>query len=312
MKKTVFVLLVLMLAGPVMAENVVITVVDEGNDIAAIKYTSDVNVRAFALDVNVTGASVVDVNQYFEGDCNATKKGFGIFLDTISGIDINDAGVVQVWGSPVANANSPGATGTGIGKSRVILGMGALYEKGNQPALSGTICKFRVDGACTVCVTEEEEFRAGVVLEDGNGTTPNLTGACGVGISQEDCYVGEADEDEWIAVGRPKCWCYPRQCHGDADGYQVAASKTTPAHWVGDPDLNVLATAWKKPLNEVKDVNDAQGFYLACADFDHTEVAASKTTPAHRVGDPDLNILSSYWKANPEAPADCDPGSETP
>lgn len=313
MKKTIFALLVFMLAGPVMAANVVITIVEDGNGIASINYTSDVNVRAFALDVNVTGANVVDVNNYFEGDCNATNKGFGIFLDQINGIEVNDAGVVQQWGSPVADACAPGPAGHGIGKRRVVLGMGALYEDGNEPNHSGTLCKFRVDGSCTVSIHAEGTFRGGVVLEDGNGTDPNLTGATNVPLLA--CYAGMADYDEWVAVGSPECWCYLRQCHGDADGYQEPGGKTFPAHWVGNPDLDVLISAWKKGIAEVKDqvYSGSHGdVYLACADFDHTEHPGGKTFPEHRVGNPDLDILIWYWKETHVPDPNCQPGNESP
>jgi len=289
MKKTIFAVLVLILAGPVMAANVVITVVDDGNGMASINYTSDVNVRAFALNVEVTaGVNIVDVNQYFEGDCNATSKGFGIFLDQINGIDINDAGVVQEWGSPVADACSPGATGSGFGTNKVVLGMGALYEDGHQPAFSGTLCKFRVEGMCTVSVTEEETYRGGVVLEDGNGTDPDLTGATNIPLFE--CY-GKADYAQWVKAGRPACWCNEFQCKGDADGLFEGKDTYGKRQWVVLADLNILTAGWQQydgPNGEV-------GSWI-CADFDHLFEGKDANTKRQWVVLADLNILSGGWQ----------------
>jgi hypothetical protein len=321
MKKSIFVLLVLMIAGQVMAENVVITVVDDGNGIASLNYTSDVNVRAFALLVDVNGASanINDVNQYFEGDCNATKKGFGIFMDTINGIDINDAGVVQDWGSPIADSCSPGAAGTGIGTDKVVLGMGALYEDGNQPSLSGTLCKIQVTANCTICVFEEETYRGGVVLEDGNGTDANLTGACGVSITVvPDCYVGQADYSEYEAAGKPECWCYLRQCHGDADGLKQGSAKTGYTY-VDTDDLDIMSAGWQKkepPKGSGILGLTVNGVPVACADFAHNKQGSAKTGYT-RVDTDDLDLMSAYWqeKEPPKGsgtPADCSPGNRTP
>jgi hypothetical protein len=136
----------------------------------------------------------------------------------------------------------------------------------------------------------------------------------------EECFPDcHPDYPAWVAVGKPECWCYPRQCHGDADGYQEPAGKggVPPAHWVGDPDIGVLSAAWKKGINDVKDQTYSGAHctvYLACADFDHTEEPAGKggVPPAHRVGDPDIGILSTYWKENVVPNPDCPPGNETP
>jgi hypothetical protein len=187
MKRLIFAMLVLMLAGSAMAANVTITLTPhaDNNGWASINYTADANVRAFALVIEATGANIVDVNHYFEGECDASNKGYGIFLDRINGIDINDAGGVDDWGSPVADVCSPGAAGTGIGTNKVIIGMGALYEDGNQPPLSGKLCDIKISSTyharcATVDVSDEDTYRGGVVLEDGNSVDPNVAGATDV------------------------------------------------------------------------------------------------------------------------------------
>jgi len=88
------------------------------------------------------------------------------------------------------------------------------------------------------------------------------------------------DYFQWLDVGKPDCWCYPRQCHGDADGLPYGKNN----YWVAIPDLTILKNAWNKPLgllvgNEI------------CADFDHLPYGKNN----YRVAIPDLTILKANW-----------------
>lgn len=99
------------------------------------------------------------------------------------------------------------------------------------------------------------------------------------------------DYDEWVAVGKPECWCYPRQCHGDADG----VSQGKQSYWAATCDLEVLKAAWNKPLPEVDDetitTSCGDEVTLICADFDH--LACGKIP--YRVCPEDLAILKEHW-----------------
>jgi hypothetical protein len=53
---------------------------------------------------------------------------------------------------------------------------------------------------------------------------------------------GHPDFAEWLAVGMPDCWCYPRQCHGDSDGLMGGSAKTC-FYAVGPGDLKILVVA---------------------------------------------------------------------
>ncbi|UCG59578.1 MAG: right-handed parallel beta-helix repeat-containing protein, partial [Phycisphaerales bacterium] len=115
------------------------------------------------------------------------------------------------------------------------------------------------------------------------------------------------DHAEWVAVGRPDCWCYPRQCHGDADGQKAGSSKTGYYH-VGPTDLNVLLSAWlvKEPPYGLGIASVPDGI---CADFAHDEGGSTKTG-RYRVGPSDLNIMIANWLIKepphgPDVPADC-------
>jgi hypothetical protein len=114
-----------------------------------------------------------------------------------------------------------------------------------------------------------------------------------VKLNHRSCFPsGHPDYDEWVAVGSPSCWCYPRQCHGDADGIKHGGGKV-PYHYVGMPDLDILADAWK--VAEPKSGGPGLTGNQICADFDHTVHGGGKVD-YHRVGTPDLDILATYWK----------------
>jgi hypothetical protein len=113
---------------------------------------------------------------------------------------------------------------------------------------------------------------------------------------QSGICVDYSDYDEWVEVGEPICWCYRRQCHGDADG----KSQGRPRYWVATNDLDILIAAWNKPFVEIYG-QTVNGVPLICADFDHEGQGAED----YRVSTNDLNILIANWnKANAPA-ADC-------
>jgi len=98
------------------------------------------------------------------------------------------------------------------------------------------------------------------------------------------------DYDEWVYVGRPDCWCYPRQCHGDADGQYEGKDK----YWVSTNDLDILLAAWNKPLEQLSG-NEI------CADFDH----AAQGKQNYRVSTNDLDILVANWQIPDGPDPDC-------
>jgi hypothetical protein len=100
--------------------------------------------------------------------------------------------------------------------------------------------------------------------------------------------------DDWVLVGEPVCWCYHRQCHGDADCKFQGKDK----YWVSTNDLDVLIAAWNKRFVEI-DGKEVNGIPLICADFDHLPQGKKK----YRVSINDLDILIANWnKANKPDP----------
>jgi hypothetical protein len=115
-----------------------------------------------------------------------------------------------------------------------------------------------------------------------------------LGLRREpDCFPSACSgHSDWIALGRPECWCNPRQCHGDVDGL-VGGSAKAGYYRVGPADLNVLISAWmvKEPPLGPGIASIPNGI---CADFAHDRGGSTKAG-LYRVGPSDLNILIANW-----------------
>lgn len=288
MRKTLLVIAALFTTAQVFAATATLEVNDIGDGWASIRYSAiDANVSAFGLRVTAdSGAIFTDINDYNVGECTASVQGYGIFPGTI---DINEDGTVDDNGLPYAPNTAPGANDTGLNTNALVLEMGALYVEGNEPDASGTLIKVKVDGDCNVCV-EGESIRGNVVLTDGTSVDP--CASC-VSVSVA-CYTGP-DYDEWVTVGKPDSWCYPRQCHGDADGEAEQVGKTT--YWVSHDDLIILIEGYTKEYGGNPDVDT----WIA-ADFDHAAEAVGKTS--YRVSHNDLLVLVEYYTQE-VVPTDC-------
>jgi hypothetical protein len=206
MKRSMFIMMALLLATPAMGA-VTITCTQEsvaqGSAVVRIDYNvTGTKVRAFALDVSIDANCAVITN--VTGYTGGTGDKYGIFPGTIDLSDLNNPPANIVWGTPVAPSDDPGAEGTGIGTSRVILEMGSLYDPNlSGPPNNGTLCKLNLGVAgsagaeCHVSIAVETA-RGGVVLEDGTS----------VGITSAGCDVGIP----------PDCWFWSGQCQGDTVG----------------------------------------------------------------------------------------------
>jgi subtilisin family serine protease len=120
---------------------------------------------------------------------------------------------------------------------------------------------------------------------------------------EQECFpILHPDFSEWLFVGKPDCWCEPRQCHGDADDRYQGKQH----YWVCTWDLDVLIAAWSKPFEEIEGETIPVGIPpkevgLICADFKHDAQGKNK----YRVSNNDLDILVANWSI-PDGPApDC-------
>jgi hypothetical protein len=298
-KRAVFaVLAVLIAAAPVWAQ-VNITVA-QGGDIneVIISYdaTGEVNlVRAFALDIRLDNdANIVEVI--------GLSADYYIYPGTIQ---IDAFGNVIDYGTALAEySDLPSGTLPGLDSNGITIGMASLYSpvgpgSPNAPAQFGDLVSLKVskETCLTISANVARTGGSGVVMENPDEIVqvnfPGLfcfgpqpcTGCCG-------CYEGMADCDVWELVGSPACWCYPRQCHGDADDLMGGSSKTG-FYAVGPTDLNILIAGWlvKEPGFGPGIASIPNGI---CADFAHDQGGSAKTG-FYRVGPTDLNILIANW-----------------
>jgi hypothetical protein len=297
MKNFILPLAVALIATPAWA-TVAITVVDEGDGIAAINYavSGEPNkVRAFALDITVDAGVIEEISDYMKGE----GAFFGIFPASFRDYITVDAttGEVTTWDvneyTPLADPNDPGAE-DGLGTAGVTIELGALYyptgdSSPNAPPDSGTLCKLKVSETCNMCVAENAT-RGGIVLTDPSvAPTVDLSGACPVAVTvgQGECFPNSySTYNDWVAMGSPACWCAAPvgsgyQCDGDVDG----ATETFFKYRIYGNDLGAIVDNWKKKINDPT--------LDPCADVDHK----SETFFKYRVYGNDLGIVVGNWKA---------------
>jgi hypothetical protein len=306
----------LLFATPALAAVRIVTT-PEG-EAAAITYETDgEKVRAFALDITVDKGAIEAISEFVRGESTAANPGYGIFPANFGRyITVDpDTGEVATWDvndyTPVADPCDPGALG-GLGTGGITIEMGALYyptddASPNAPPNSGLLFKLTLSEPANLSVALNE-IRGGVVLTDPEvAADVDLSQATdvAVGVSGDLLPPSHPDYDEWVAVGKPDCWAYPRQCHGDADGMREGSSKSG-YHYVGQQDLNVLLRAWH--VREDIGPGIASIENGICADFAR-DLGGSEKSGYYRVGNSDLNILIENWMVKETAdsgiPGDC-------
>jgi hypothetical protein len=307
-----------MMASPAMA-HIVITI-DNSVYPALVKYDrtdEDVaRVRAFALDIKTDDTA--DIN-----DVNDVSTKYWVHP---GGINIV-GGEVEQYGNAVADPCVYDGTEGGIDTNGVTIEMASLFiGESNAPPNQGVLCTLTVTSPCLVSITENT-IRGGVVLEDTNSASGDsvldLSGATNILVGpivvDPPCYEGQPDEDQWTMAGEPNCWCYPRQCYGDADGADQGSGIAGYAY-VSTDDLDILIAAWmiKDPTKGggLIGLPPVHGHELACADFDHLRQGSGIAGYA-RVSTDDLDILIAQWMIKEPTkglgiPSDCLPGTETP
>lgn len=281
MKKLIFVLTMLLLAVPAMAQQPVIWAecdVNDGNGVVTIYY--DVNdaceIRAFALNISVNDA-VID-------DAWGESDDYWVYPGTY-----NDD-----W-SVVAPSGDPGAE-EGLGSGSITSEQGSLYAQGeNEPCDVGELLTLIVNGDPGALVTvslAENDTRGGVVKKatPGEDVTPKFIGcsyqtpcfkegmvdACGQTITAEQVA-------RWVDLGEPCCWCYDCHCKGDVDGNCV----------VEPDDVTEAAQGW---------LVYADGY---CSDTDYNGVI--EPDDITNIADGWINDCPSPCVLVPPEPDGCDP-----
>lgn len=311
MRKLAMILVVFMLtpdAWPVIE----IIAQDEGNGVVSIKYETDgEKVRAFALDVTVSNGTIDAIFDYHVGESTAANPGYGVFPGSFGRYITVDphTGEVVSWDvnqyTPVADPYSVAALG-GLGTNGITIEMAALYyppgdDSPNAPPNSGTLCKIRVSETCRGVICENAT-RGGVVLTDPT-IVPTVDGTRAQWPAPpppipHDCFpTNNSAFSDWVAVGKPECWCPPPrgsgyQCDGDADG-KTSGFPFSYRVFIGD--LALIAENWRKKIDDPT--------LNPCADIDHKD---SGFPFKYRVFTNDLAILVRNWKkTDAELTGDC-------
>jgi len=101
--------------------------------------------------------------------------------------------------------------------------------------------------------------------------------------------------NDWVALGKPMCWCAPPygsgyQCDGDADG----KTETVFKYRIYGGDLNLIVQNWKRTIEDP--------LLNPCADIDHK----AETVFKYRVYSKDLSIIVANWKkTDDKLPGNC-------
>jgi hypothetical protein len=307
MKKLSLALAALLLsATPALAA--VRIIIEPSGTTATIKYATDgEKVRAFALDITVEKGVIQGISDFVRGESTKEKPGYGIFPANFARYISVDPGTGEVakWDiddyTPVADPCDPGALG-GLGTNGITIEMGALYyptddSSPNAPLNQGTLFKLTLSEAAKLTV-KLNQARGGVVLTNPDQLPVVKLPEASIAVAGGTAALASShpDYEEWVAVGKPACWTYPRQCHGDADGLKESNAKGG-SSYVGMNDLKILTDAWMKP--------GTLGGNGICADFAHDR-GGDAANGFYRVGPTDLNILVYHWmKPDAEVPADC-------
>jgi hypothetical protein len=97
----------------------------------------------------------------------------------------------------------------------------------------------------------------------------------------------------WVLHGRPKCWCYAKQCRGDINGTIEGP------FWVGNADKTLFMTYYNLFPDPAPDPPITLPAAGACADLNHAKEGL------FWVGNTDKGIFVTYWNIMMPVPPDC-------
>lgn len=304
MKKLAILVLVAMAVPAIAAVN--FSAVDAGDGKVAISYESDPATdlpRGVALRISLSDGATVALDP-----APVVAAAFNTYIDWAYS---NAAGYDLGMGHPLALVDGPGALTAPA--SVFSLSMGVLDPSGNQgagPVLANPLAVLQlVKGTAdyTDVTISADTLRgpdSGVV---GSVLSSNLPLAAVRVNFQVECVKATAPiYAAWVAFGKPDCWCYARNCRGDADG-KSQGSAILGFSYVFSNDLNVVIAGWnvKEPPKGPGILSITNGI---CGDFARDQQGSAILGYA-RVFSNDLNILIANWniKEAPKGPgiADC-------
>ncbi len=292
MRKVLPILLAIALVMPALAD-VAVTVSDAGDGVAQLNLaiSGDAVVRGLALKVTITGAElaaiadVTDVMPEFNAYIDYYYSHTG-FLGTLA----DETALPGPGAHALANPDAAGEL-TVLPANTFSISLGALDNSGNQGGViaGGVLAKIKlsnISGSAQVCV-EADALRGGIV-GDNLGTID--ADACGtIAFQPTECVNSAAPfYADWVAFGKPACWCYAANCKGDANGTREGTSFAGYKK-VYTQDLAILLAAFGV-LEPPKGPGIATIPNGICADFSRTREGTS-FAGYKRVYTQDLAIL---------------------
>jgi len=258
---------------------------DTNEVIVSFDATSETNlVRAFALDIQLDNdANIVSVV--------GLSADYWVYPGTIQ---IDAQGNVIDFGTALADySDLPSGTLAGLDSNGITIEMASLYApvgpgSPNAPAKSGDLISFRVsnDTCLTIGANVARAGATGVVMEDPNHvvTVNYPLHMCIFGPPPPDCLPFSAPEySDWVAWGKPECWCFCKQCYGDINGSSFFGKPVTLS------DLIIFKSAFNISDAELALVENG-----ICADLNHASFFGKRVTLS------DLNTFKLYFNL-PEA-----------
>jgi len=295
--KRMMAILVLVVAVPAMAV-VNFTATDAGSQKLTIAYTTtDGDLpRGVAIRISLSDGAMLDFAAPVVVDA-----AFNTFIDWAYSNPLN----YQVGnGNPLALATAAGALTADAADFSI--SMGVLDQTGKQLAgpASATLITIQLkgiaDGGQTTVTCTGDTLRGPASGVVGSVLTSNLPQTVVVKgkVVPTDCVKTTASfYNDWVAFGKPNCWCYERQCNGDIDG------KKFPNSAAGKPvttaDLTIFKAAFNLTTADLALV--ANGI---CADLNHAKFP--NTATGKRVTTADLTTFKLYFNVAMASVPSCD------
>ena len=294
MKKILASLLVLALCAPLYAGEVTLSSVDNEDGTATImmEVISGEPV-GIALDV-LTNTGTID-------DAFMVDSFFDIFIDAAYDMEVDVPGsyTYGAGAGPIAKVGDPGedtvATNPFCISAGGLGGEEAPLTPGPQPTETVELIQLDSDGGATATITANAIRGGAVVFKDGSVATVNgLPLEVTITNGPGECVKSTAPfYDAWKnTFSSPDCWCYARNCRGDADGTAVG-NPLSGYRWVTSEDLTILAGGFNQlvPALQTVVVNGVPGI---CADNNRTAVG-NPLSGYRWVTSEDLTVFAGYF-----------------
>jgi hypothetical protein len=274
------------------------TATDAGSGKLQIAYTTTDGdaPRGVALRISLSDGAVVDTSSFYS-PIAIVDPAFNAFPDYAFSNPLNYA---VGAGHPLALATEAGALAADA--SDFSVSMGVLDQTGAQkagPTSTANLIIIQLKGGTAediIVTITGDTLRGPASGVVGSVLTSNLPITTRIVIGDCGCLKCSAPfYNDWVAWGKPACWCYERQCRGDINGKKDGVAVK---YYVSGADLSLFKTAYAK--------NDAALQLVAggiCSDLNHK---ADGIAVKYRVSGTDLAIFKQYYAKADAAVPSCD------